>query len=431
MTAVRGVLSSQGQLRSKVFLQLSSLCALSMRVEAGHSLVKVTDCPIGQLIIEGHEDMPQIVDVVVVLLTRLLSRILLGEVAPLRLPTILWEVFTHLLTVIEDVQSRRPEAEDSFCVCLRVDWQRGLTERMQMPHLRAQVLGDPRDTSARIAIRKLRIPPIVVHQIQDRAPVRLCANQCLTPNQSPLNLLILAAPIIDTFRLEALSCPPLDGLIGCEDLTVVVSVACRVSSNPTESTFVTDTWIKALPSLPLTWNPEGADDVNVWIEVHKDLSDKHFMTSKNKSLVPVLWESLELVKIVLRKVRIVEGRSLDTAVVALELVAALTVDETVPQPVVAVGIECQQPLTGRAMLPQTTMELEKDALLHLLRLIDPEEAEVIVLNLLRIVERQPMNHRPIDQLHVEVASVIEAYTLLGDTSPPAGCRVTMHPHLPG
>src|SRR5215471_10397552 len=82
------------------------------------------------------------------------------------------------------------------------------------------------------------------------------------------------------------------------------------------------------------------------------------------------------------------------------------------------------------MLPQTTMELEKDVLLHLLRLIDPEEAKVVVLNLLRIVERQPMNHGPINQLHVEVASVIEAYTLLGHTPPPSGCGVTMHPHLP-
>jgi len=75
--------------------------------------------------------MTEIVDVVVVLLTRFLRRILLRKVRSLRLPTVLWQVLQHLVTIREDVETRCTKTP-SFAGLHIDDWDLRLPKRVMM-----------------------------------------------------------------------------------------------------------------------------------------------------------------------------------------------------------------------------------------------------------------------------------------------------------
>src|SRR5215471_1819804 len=136
--------------------------------------------------------------------------------------------------------------------------------------------------------------------------------------------------------------------------------------------------------------------MEVGVIVHKDLSHKDLVAAQDKSVVPVLRQGVELVHVVFWQIRVIKRRSFDTAIRTLELRAAFGVNKPPIKPIVTIRVKGEQSFTGGVQLTETTMKLEKDILLHLLSLIDPEEAQVVVLELLWVIEWNAVNARAVD-----------------------------------
>src|SRR5215469_3678428 len=98
--------------------------------------------------------------------------------------------------------------------------------------------------------------------------------------------------------------------------------------------------IEGLPTLPVAWDAEGLDDMEVGVIVDEDLPNKDLMAAKHEAVVPMLRQGIELIHVVVGQIRIVERSSFDTAIGLLVLWPSCWVEKTSPQPIVAVGVEC-------------------------------------------------------------------------------------------
>src|SRR5262245_43180470 len=104
-------------------------------------------------------------------------------------------------------------------------------------------------------------------------------------------------------------------------------------------------------------NEERITDMHVWVPIRKDLAHENLVRTEDVAFVPVFWESLKLLKIVLGKVWVVERGRFYASVSLLEPLTTVILDEPPPEVVVTVGVECEKAFARRVMLTETTTEL--------------------------------------------------------------------------
>jgi hypothetical protein len=97
---------------------------------------------------------------------------------------------------------------------------------------------------------------------------------------------------------------------------------------------------------------------------------------------------------------------------------------------VAVGVEREQAFSRARVLSKTTTKLEGDVFLYLFGLVDPEVAEVVVLELFRVIQGKTMNTTTVPKLKVEVGLVVLLDTWLRDTMPASLLVVASQQHIP-
>src|SRR5215471_1421662 len=365
----------------------------------------------------------------VIFFTRFLGGCLVGVGGSRRTPTVLAEPFVVVGEGAEEVHRRRTLANH---VALVVDTvHRGFTQGMVMVRLRTQSLDDTVDTRQRITVAQLEVVDALlgVHVVHGPS-IMLRPLLRLRPDQAHEHLLVRPAIVRHSLSLTDRVGPPRHGLPGLDDLSVVIEIVVVVPRAPRRSALVPDPRVDTHPPLPLWGDMEGLDDVEIGVKVGEDLPDEHVMGPKNVPLIPVLRQAVELIEVILRQIRVIERRGLDAGEQMRPALATVRIQESRPQPVMPVRIEQPDPLTRCAYLTETSLEFDEELLLHLLALVDHVEPKVIVLKLLRIVERQPVDHRTILELDEEVRFVVGLYHLPGNATPPRLVNVAPHQHVP-
>src|SRR5215831_9707314 len=253
---------------------------------------------------------------------------------------------------------------------------------------RAQALHGAVDARQRILVRNLQVVDALlgVHAV-DGTAVGLRALLRLRSYQPHEYLLVRPTPVGRGFGARDFVGPPRHGLASLDNLSVVIDIVVVVPRAPCRGALVTDAGVDTHPPLPLLGDKERLDDVNVGVIVGEDLADEDVMGPDDVSVVPMLRQARELIEVVCGEIRIVERRSLDASITSLPMLPAVRVDESLPQPVVAIRIEQPQAFSRAAVLAQPALKFDEELLLHLLALIHEIQAEVVVLELLRVVER--------------------------------------------
>src|SRR5262252_1833505 len=136
----------------------------------------------------SHENVSEVVDVMVVFLSWLFWGVLFREVRARGLPSVLWEVFDELFAGGEHV-----EARGTVGIPL---WRVHTPEWIYMSQARSKVLGNPGDACCRISISDFGVDVALLVKVEDRLSSCLGALAGFWSDESGVNLLFWSTNVV-------------------------------------------------------------------------------------------------------------------------------------------------------------------------------------------------------------------------------------------